>query len=376
MKHNEFDAIVIGGGFFGCRLALSLKDHMGKVLILEKESAFLQRASYANQARVHNGYHYPRSILTAFRSRTNFKRFSDEYKDCIDSSFQKYYAVARKFSKITAGQFKSFCERIGAFIQTAPKEIKTLFSRDLIEDVFLVNEFAFDAVKLRTRIVRELTEKGIETRLNAAVTKLRPTEGSGIEVSYSMEGQVDRVSAKHVFNCAYSQINQILTASSLPAIPLKHELTEMALVEMPDHLKNLGVTIMDGPFFSTMPFPPRGLHTLSHVRYTPHHSWQDSGGSYMDANEYFKKVPRQTNFFRMIKDAQRYIPSLRDCIHVDSIWEVKTVLPSSEMDDSRPILFRNHHGLQNLTCILGGKIDNIYDVLHEIESLGVQGVLS
>ena len=26
---------------------------------------------------------------------------------------------------------------------------------------------------------------------------------------------------------------------------------------------------MCGPFFSAMPFPARGLHTLSHVRYTP-----------------------------------------------------------------------------------------------------------
>ena len=96
----------------------------------------------------------------------------------------------------------------------------------------------------------------------------------------------------------------------------------------------------------------------------------------MDANEYFKRVPRQTNYPHMIKDAQRYMPSLRDCKYVDSIWEVKTILPLSEIDDGRPILFRNNHGLQNLTCILGGKIDNIYDVLYEIERLRTEGVLN
>jgi septum formation inhibitor-activating ATPase MinD len=48
---------------------------------------------------------------------------------------------------------------------------------------------------------------------------------------------------------------------------------------------------------------------------------------------------------------------------VDSIWEVKTVLPKSEVDDSRPVLYRADCGLPNLTCILGGKIDNIYDIV-------------
>jgi hypothetical protein len=75
----------------------------------------------------------------------------------------------------------------------------------------------------------------------------------------------------------------------------------------------------------------------------------------------------------MIKDAMRYVPSLKECRYVDSLWEIKTLLPLSETDDSRPILFKKDHGLQNLTCVMGGKIDNIYDVLSEVEFLAVQG---
>lgn len=66
----------------------------------------------------------------------------------------------------------------------------------------------------------------------------------------------------------------------MPAVPLKHGLTELALVEVPDRHRGLGVTVMDGPCFSLMPFPARGLHTLSHVRYTPHAHWYDGGGDY------------------------------------------------------------------------------------------------
>jgi hypothetical protein len=68
----------------------------------------------------------------------------------------------------------------------------------------------------------------------------------------------------------------------------------------------------------------------------------------------------------MLKDAQRYIPALQDCRYIDSIWEVKTVLPQSEVDDSRPILMKRDQGIPNLTCIMGGKIDNIYDVFEEL----------
>jgi len=48
---------------------------------------------------------------------------------------------------------------------------------------------------------------------------------------------------------------------------------------------------------------------------------------------------------------------------VDSLWEIKTVLPKSEVDDSRPVLYRENCGLPGITSLLGAKIDNIFDVL-------------
>lgn len=175
-------------------------------------------------------------------------------------------------------------------------------------------------------------------------------DGGGIEVNFQTDSggdleesrEVVRVTAKYVFNCTYSALNTILSASHLPTIPLKHELTEMALVEVPPPLKHLGITVMCGPFFSIMPFPLRNLHTLSHVRYTPHCYWQDTEDSASDTKEVFRQAARKTNYPHMIRDAARYIPILKDCQHIDSLWEVKTVLPQSEVDDSRPILFKRN----------------------------------
>ena len=65
--------------------------------------------------------------------------------------------------------------------------------------------------------------------------------------------------------------------------------------------------------------------------------------------------------------AERYLPCMVDCDYEDSLWEVRTVLPMSEYDDSRPILYVEDCGLKGLTCILGAKIDNIYDMIDFVQ---------
>ena len=66
-------------------------------------------------------------------------------------------------------------------------------------------------------------------------------------------------------------------------------------------------------------------------------------------------------------DSARYLPLIRKCRYRDSLWEVKTLLPSSETDDSRPILFKMDYGLKGYHCVMGGKIDNVYDIITMID---------
>jgi glycine/D-amino acid oxidase-like deaminating enzyme len=362
----NYDAVTVGGGFYGCVLASALAQEGRRVLLLEKHADIMQRASYANQARIHQGYHYPRSLTTALRSRLSFARFVEEYPDCIDDSFLKYYAVPRNFSKVTAGQFRTFCQRIGAPIRPAPRSVSAMFERSMIEEVFAVEEFAFNAVALKDRMWRRLREHRVEVRLNAGAQRVAQDAQGRLRLTVTDQQSEHEIVAQELFNCTYSQLNEMLANSGLPLIPLKHELAEMALVVVPEVLQTVGVTLMCGPFFSCMPFPPRGLHTLSHVRYTPHCSWQDTEGDYVPPHDRFRAAAKVSQCGSMLRDAARYLPVLKECLQVDSLWEVKTVLPASERDDSRPILWKRHHGLRNLHCILGGKIDNVYDVLDEV----------
>lgn len=367
MMKNAYDAIVIGGGFFGCSLALHLAQVLGyRVVLVEMDAHLLNRASYVNQARVHGGYHYPRSFTTAYRSQANYGRFVAEFRDCIDEGFTKYYAIGRKFSKVTARQFQLFCERIGAPLTAAPTAIKRLFNDELIEDVFCVRECAFDAVKLRQRLLSRLQCQGVEIHCQTEAQSVQPL-GDQLCVDCLANGASYQLNARFVFNCTYARINKLLQASDLPLIDLKHEITELALVEPPAELAHSGITVMCGPFFSLMPFPACQLHSLSHVRYTPHCEWYTEPQAYRDPYAFLAAYEKASHFQFMIKDAQRYLPALAQCRYVASLWAIKTVLPMSEADDSRPILLRKDHGLPGLICVAGAKVDNIYDVLSFFE---------
>ena len=140
----------------------------------------------------------------------------------------------------------------------------------------------------------------------------------------------------------------------------------MALMQAPPVLQGLGITVMDGPFFSMMPFPARGLHTLSHVRYTPHLHWNDVQG--LDPYQKLKQYECATRVDRMVRDVGRYLPAVLGAEYVDSLFEVKTVLVKNEGDDGRPIMFEKHPELPGCYSILGGKIDNIYDVLEKLDA--------
>lgn len=365
MDSQSHDAIVIGGGYYGCTLAVHLcREHGARVALVEEREELLGRASYANQARVHNGYHYPRSFLTALRSRVNFERFVRENPGCVAEGFEKLYAIGGSFSKVTADQFALFCRRIGAPLEPAPAELARLFRPERIERVFRARELAFDALALRARAAKELAASGAEVLLGTQALDVARA-GSGLRVRLAGPGGPAELLAPRVYNCTYSGLNELLRRSGLEPISLKHEWTELALVEVPPELVELGVTVMCGPFFSLMPFPPRGLHTLSHVRYTPHAEWHEDAGERLPPPD---RLPRRSRFEHMVRDAARYLPAVAGCRYVDSLWEVKTVLPRSEVDDSRPILYREDHGLPGLTCIMGSKIDNVYDMLGFVDA--------
>jgi glycine/D-amino acid oxidase-like deaminating enzyme len=340
------DVLIIGAGFYGAEIALEFR-RLGfrRVVLVDREPEIMRRASYVNQARVHNGYHYPRSLATAERSRANFEMFVAEYADAVVADMESVYAIAAG-SRVSPAQFAAFCRTIGVPCQPAPRRIAALFDAGRVQDAFMARELVFDATKLAARLNRSLADAGVELRMGTEAGILG-ADRTAVVVQCGSE----RIRAGHVVNCTYAEIE---FAGVTLRTRVKKELAELVLIAPPPELNNLGVTVMDGPFFSTLPFPAARLRSLSHVRYTPHAA--------SDAIEREHLLPLRSNSEAMLRDSARYLPCLARARVVRSMFEMKATLIRNEDDDGRPILIERSADMPRVLSILGAKIDNIYDV--------------
>lgn len=346
---------VIGAGFYG----LSIAEHIASmtsahVEVLEKAGELGAGASWANQARVHGGYHYPRDLRTAARSRNGLARFKNDFGAVIFDEFEMLYAISKDNSKVTSSQFKAFCKRVAAPLSEASKDQKDFFDFAYVEDIFLVDEPAFNSTTLLEEALHRAQSAGVEVRFT---TEALSVSKSGEKFCVDLKSS-DSEAYNFVVDCTYSGLGTLFDPAGDLSQILKIERAELALVSVPERLSSIGVTVMDGPFFSVMPFPTESLHSFTHVTYTPR--WIQRG------DETRLNKPDNSAFQRMQLDASRIMPVLRDVEYRSSIFVDKAILTSSEIDDARPILISEPPGHEGYISVLGSKIDTVYDAIDSI----------
>src|SRR5262249_48764485 len=140
-RDAEIDYLIVGGGFYGCALALFLKSITDRIVIVEARDELLGRASRVNQARIHSGFHYPRCMLTAAKSWVLHHRFTEDFPEAVVRDFQMLYAIARRRSKISAKRFHRMFADMGADIAPALPNEASLFASDTIEAAFRCTEW-------------------------------------------------------------------------------------------------------------------------------------------------------------------------------------------------------------------------------------------
>ncbi len=102
----HYDKIILGAGLYGLYAAERYGRHGQSVLVLEYDNEPFSRATYVNQVRVHQGYHYPRSLHPASKSARYFQRFNEDYEFCIEQACR----ISSEVSWTNAKQFKELCE--------------------------------------------------------------------------------------------------------------------------------------------------------------------------------------------------------------------------------------------------------------------------
>lgn len=368
MNIKDYDKVVIGCGIYGLYAAMILARKGFKTLIVDLDLQPMNRSSLVNQARIHNGYHYPRSMSTAIKSSGYFERFCSDFGEFINGSFEKIYAISKNYSWTNAEQFKNAWMNLG--IQCDEIDASKYFNSSQIEAAFLTKEYSFDAVMLRDFLYRQCASNGCNFAFNTKVVKVSRLDGA---FSILFSNGLD-VRSPWVLNATYAGTNQIHNNFGFDPIGIKYELCEVILCDVDERLRNLGLTIMDGPFFSIMPFGRSGYHSLTTVSHTPHKTSNvplPSFSCQFNRPECTPDLTMNCNscvfapdsaFEDMHQTAKKYLLDLYSIKKVRSMFAIKSVLKSSEVDDSRPTLLRQYSSEPCFHTVFSGKINAIYDL--------------
>lgn len=368
---EKLDKIIIGAGLYGLYSALFCAKRGQRVIVLECDLTAFGRATYVNQARVHQGYHYPRSISTAMKSAGYFERFNKDYAFCINKEFEQIYATSSKYSWSDGKQFKEFCK--AANIPCEELYPGNYFKEGMCDGVFRTREYTYDAMILKNYLLDEISKFSSMVEIKYEVNITNINKDIDAYIINTKEG----ISYKSAFvlNATYAGTNQILDMVGFDKFGIKYELCEIILCNVNEKLKNIGFTVMDGPFFSIMPFGKTGYHSLTSVTFTPHTTSYEEVPTFacQDKSKNFCSTAHLGNcndclgkptsaFPYMANLARKYMLDEYVFKYEKSLFSMKPILKSSEIDDSRPTVIRKYSENPTFVGVLSGKINTVYDL--------------
>lgn len=374
----NYTKIIIGAGLYGLYAAKHCGEKKEKILVLEKDDRAFGRATYVNQARVHMGYHYPRSLSTATKSAGYFRRFCDDFPFCIEKGFHQIYATSSRFSWTNAEQFQSFCKAAGIRCEEAP--VSLYFKEGMCDGAFLTEEYTYDAMILKKYFLDALSAMpNVTICYNAKIEDIARYPDH-FEV-HMAGGSVH--TSDYILNATYASTNEVLKlvdGVSHTGFNIKYELCEIILTKASEKLRGVGLTVMDGPFFSIMPFGKTGYHSLTSVSFTPHMASYERLPAFpcMERRQALEGEescrPEQlanctdcpcrpeSAWPYMSHLARKYMREEYEFTYQGSLYSMKPILKSSEVDDSRPTAIRVNSEYPRLVSVLSGKINTVYDL--------------
>lgn len=367
----KYDKIIIGAGLYGLYSALFCGDRGQSILVLECDDDAFGRATYINQARVHQGYHYPRSVSTAKKSAAYFEKFNKDYSFCINKEFKQIYATSSQYSWSNGEQFKKFCKATNIPCEELYPE--KYFKSGMCDGVFLTREYTYDAIILKKYLLEKIKDsKNVTIRYGIEIERIEKLQ----DVYELGLKQGETVQTGFLINATYASTNQILDMAGFEKFKIKYELCEIILCSVNENMNEYGFTVMDGPFFSIMPFGKTGFHSLTSVTFTPHSTSYAPFPTFSCQNEIQSDycncrhlgncntcpAKPETAFPYMSNLARKYLNEKYQFSYEKSLFSMKPILVDSEIDDSRPTVVRVYSKKPTLIGVLSGKINTVYDL--------------
>lgn len=293
--------------------------------------------------------------------------------------FDQIYATSSQFSWTSAQEFIRFCELAG--IRCDEVSPSRFFNEGMCDGAFITDEYTYSAALLRDHFLNELRKyPNVSINYDSPVTSI-----SKADECYIVQTEDGRTfSADFLLNATYASTNQIAQLVNIDdsLFDIKYELCEVILCDVNSRLKECGITVMDGPFFSIMPFGKTGYHSLTSVTFTPHNvcfedlpvfECQRHSKGYCNPQQLGNcnicSAQPPSAYPYMAHLARKYLkPDLR-FEKVKSLYSMKPILKTTEVDDSRPTVIRTWSRNPTFVSVLSGKINTIFDLDEELDNV-------
>ena len=336
---------VVGAGIFGSTVAIRIAQEGFDVDLFEKNSDILMSASGSNQFRLHRGYHYPRSKVTALSSKKAEDSFLSMYKDAVSTNSSHYYCIAHEGSKTSPEEFISFCEQCGLEYE---KVDSTLVNKEKIDLTVKVREFLINPTKLRDILKKHIAQSNVHLFLN---TKF----------------EIEKIAEyDYVVNATYANLNDIIDLEKQKQY--QFELCEKPVLRLPKEFKDISIVIMDGPFMCIDPYEDTDLHLMGNVVHALHST--NNGLTPIIPDEYkdlldkgLVENPKITRVQDFLQSAEQFMPGVIHAEHIGSFFTIRTVLQNVDHTDERPTIV--YPVGEKIINIFSGKMGNCVEAAEE-----------
>lgn len=232
---------ILGGGWYGCHLALALLKRGHDVQLHEIADQLFAGASGGNPARLHLGFHYPRSHLTRAMCQDTHREFMAVYGSLTRTVPVNVYAIAADRSQVDWGNYKQSLRGEVDFVELERPEELGLQN---IEGAVLTGERHIVIRAARAFFERELRGHVYFQIDHRDYTPIPPGFDWTIDCTFCAR-DAERIDRYEV--C----VTGLLQACEPASVPM-------------------AVTIMDGPFPSIYPWEPGGqLYSITSALHTP-----------------------------------------------------------------------------------------------------------
>jgi len=321
---------ILGAGFYGCHIASALLDDGHQVAIFESRSGIFEGASGNIPARLHQGFHYPRSKATRDACQQHEAEFMAVYGEFTRRVPYNLYAIAADRSLVDFAQYEDSLHGEVEFEVVDPAE----YGLQHVEGALLTTERHIVISEVRQYFLAKLAPY---IRYNT--------------VPYEVDDPLYDLTIDATF-CAYDE-------QSID----RYEPCIVGLLKGPI---DVAVTIMDGPFGSLYPWDEDlGLSSLSSAKWTP---ITKNCHTHAEAQAILGRVSHDTaaaQFAGMYADLRHYYPALDSYDYAGCMFSVRAMPLSGADSRLVDIVLVGKQAIR----IRAGKLDAVVSTAREIKRM-------